>query len=413
MAVPEPWRLTVRLGTIPSLAIALSLFGGLPGGLDRQGYFVGRDFVIFWTAGRLAATGLLDQIYDLGAFQAAMRALFTPVQPFMNFSYPPTGLLVLAPLARLPYGASYLLWQGAGIACFLATLLGGKAGPRRAGLVPWLLLSPIVVLEVAIGQAGFFFAALVVGAMRRLDRQPLLAGAMIGLISVKPQLGLLFPLVLIARQRWDAFAAAAVTTLGLIGLSLLAFGPEPWRAYLAVTLPFQGEVITGMDGFYTTLMTTPYAGLWWVGVPVPAALAVQGAVSLIVAGGVAWLVRRDPARPDGPEGAAGLHAALVAAGCILVTPYCLSYDLAIPITAALAWRLRCPAPPPRAVDLALLALFLVPLLGMIVVATRLPLLPLAAAAAFAALAAEAYRAAPPASRPPRSGRPLAGRLPVG
>ena len=85
------------------------------------------------------------------------------------------------------------------------------------------------------GHNGFLTAALIGAALVSLDRRPLLAGVLIGLIAYKPQLGILFPLVLAATGRWRSFAAAAATIAALALITTLAFGVSVWDAFLAST----------------------------------------------------------------------------------------------------------------------------------------------------------------------------------
>ena len=87
------------------------------------------------------------------------------------------------------------------------------------------------------GHNGFLTAALLGAALIQLDRRPLLAGLLIGLLAYKPQFGLLIPLVLAASGRWRAFFAAAATVIVLALLVTLAFGVDVWTAFL----PLHGE----------------------------------------------------------------------------------------------------------------------------------------------------------------------------
>lgn len=52
------------------------------------------------------------------------------------------------------------------------------------------------------GQNSFLTAALLGGSLLLLDKRPIVAGVLIGLLSYKPQFGLLIPLVLVATGRW-------------------------------------------------------------------------------------------------------------------------------------------------------------------------------------------------------------------
>ncbi len=115
-----------------------------------------------------------------------------------------------------------------------------------------------------------------------------------------------------------------------MALSVLTFGAEPWRVYVAETMPFQWHFIEVMDGFYRFQMVAPYTAFWFFGFPVKAALALQVAVSLIVAVATCAVVRSNADYP--------LKAAVVAFGSVLMVPYVLAYDLAIPL-AALVWYL--------------------------------------------------------------------------
>src|SRR5262249_32601217 len=78
------------------------------------------------------------------------------------------------------------------------------------------------------GQNGFLTTALIGGALGLLERHPVLAGGCLGLLTYKPQFGVLFPLVLVATGRWRAFFAAAAVALVLAALSWAAFGSGPW-----------------------------------------------------------------------------------------------------------------------------------------------------------------------------------------
>ncbi len=51
------------------------------------------------------------------------------------------------------------------------------------------------------------------GALLQLDKRPVLAGILFGLLAYKPQFGLLIPFVLAASGRWRTFAAAAQRSL--------------------------------------------------------------------------------------------------------------------------------------------------------------------------------------------------------
>lgn len=345
-------------------------------------FYLGTDFVNSWAGGRLALENRADVVYDLARYQAQLRDWFSPELRSMNFSYPPHALLLLLPAGALPYLAALALWSVAGVLAFGAVALGGAPERGDAPVLWALILAPIVWVNVVLGQFGLLLAALFVGALRALPTRPVLAGVLIGALTVKPQLGLLLPPMLLLLGAWRAFGAAVVTTLALLALSMAVFGVEPWRVYVADTMPFQWHFVTVMDGFYRFQMITPYTLFWFLGVPVGAALVLQGLVSLLVAAGACAAVRSAAGWP--------LKATVVAFGSVLLVPYVLTYDLAIPL-AALVWCLRSEALRVDAVGVALVgAVWALPFgLGVLAQTHGLPLLPLVVLACYVWLVKQA------------------------
>ena len=73
------------------------------------------------------------------------------------------------------------------------------------------LAAPMAFINALVGQNGFLTAALIGGALYLIPVRPVLAGICLGLLTYKPQYGLLFPIVLIAAGHWRVFISAAVT----------------------------------------------------------------------------------------------------------------------------------------------------------------------------------------------------------
>jgi hypothetical protein len=185
----------------------------------------------------------------------------------------------------------------------------------------WLLLAlafPAVFINLGHGHNGFLTAALFAGALLQLDKRPVVAGILFGLLAYKPQFGMLIPLVLAASGHWRAFAAAAVTVALLALAVTLAFGTDVWRAFLASTA-FTREVVLerGGTGWHKIQSVFSWVRMW--GGSVTLAYIVQGATSAAVAGALVRLWR-SPA-------AFALKAAALLIGTLLATPYSLDYDL--------------------------------------------------------------------------------------
>ena len=194
----------------------------------------------------------------------------------------------------------------------------------------WLLLAlayPAVFINLGHGHNGFLTAALLGGALVLLDRRPLVAGVLFGLVAYKPQFGLMIPLALAAGGYWRTFAAAAATVVVLALATTLAFGPSVWEAFFASTHFTRVVVLEAGDtGWYKIQSVFAWVRMW--GGSIPLAYAVQGAVMLAVGGALVWLWRSEAAFP--------LKAAALIIAVILGTPYSLDYDLMV-LAPALAF----------------------------------------------------------------------------
>jgi hypothetical protein len=291
--------------------------------VTRYGPVVGGDFVVFDTAASAAAIGEAAAIYEAGAFSQRLAEAF-PARGAVRLSwqYPPTMLLAVAPLALAPYLASYALFAAA-TAALLFAALHLLWGDRRA--LFFAAASPAAFQSLITGQTGFLTAALLATAGAFASRRPVLAGVAAGLLTIKPQLGLLVPLAFAAAGCWRACAVAAATAALLALASLAAFGAESWAAFFAAIGAHGERMGTSVFPFHKLL--TPFGGAMMLGAPKALALAVQVASTLAVALAVALIWRRLKARD--------LRAAILCAAAPLATPYAFYYEIAMLIPPAL------------------------------------------------------------------------------
>jgi hypothetical protein len=302
------------------------------GGVDRQGRPLGTDFSNVYAAGTLVNEGKAATAFDPALEYAREREIFGNDTLFYGWHYPPFFLFAASALALLPYGLALTVWQAMTLGLYLLMIRGIVApsprlpgegrGDVTAGSL-WLLLAlafPSVLINVGHGQNGFLTAALLGGALVVLDRRPLLAGILLGLLVYKPQYGLLLPVVLGVSGRWRCFAAAAATVIVLAIATTLIFGMPVWHAF-AVFSEFTRKVVLeqGDTGFFKIQSIFAWARMW--GAPIPLAYAVQGFATLGIAAALAWLWRSPAAYP--------LKAAALCIGTILATPYSFDYDMMV------------------------------------------------------------------------------------
>ena len=295
--------------------------------LDRERRPIANDFVNVVAAGRLALDGAPAAAYDWPSHrQAEVRVIGHDFADYYGWHYPPTFLFVAAALATLPFLAAAIVWLLTTLAAYVAAL-GGILG--RTGIFVALGF-PAALWNVTAGQNGFLTAALIGGTLAAMERRPALAGFCLGLLTYKPQFGLLFPLVLIADRRWRTFTVAAAVAAALAALSLIAFGGASWQAFTH-WLPITGQQILGAGRADFGRLQSVFGLIRGHGGGEPLAWTVQAAASLMLAIALAWLWRsRVPF---------DLKAAALAAGTLFATPYVYMYDLVV-LAVAVAFLLR-------------------------------------------------------------------------
>lgn len=310
-------------------AAFVALIATAAGYLDVLGRPLGTDFANTWSSGLQALAGDHLAVYDFAAQRDAQYAAFaTPQISTFDWHYPwlypPTYLLIATALAVLPYGWALFVWLALTLPMYLLairTIVDHKLARLLA------LAFPAVALNIGHGQNAFFSAGLMGAGLIWLDRRPVLSGVAFGLLSYKPQFGLLIPLVLIATGRWKVFASAAVTVALMIATSVLAFGVDMWPAFID-HISFTRGVVLESGAMAWEQKQSLFAALRAMGAGVTPAYALQAVMAICVAVSVVWVWRL---RIDFALKAAGLVA-----GTLLVTPYMVDYDFVI-LGLALAW----------------------------------------------------------------------------
>jgi alpha-1,2-mannosyltransferase len=321
-------RLVATAVLIACAAALLYLVGTANGLVDVQGRPLGTDFSSFYAAGTYALDGKPEAPFDLARQHAREQQLFGPNTPFYSWFYPPFFLFVAGALALMPYATALAVWQAVTLGLYLLTIRAilssspppdGKGG---AGSDPlWILLAftfPAVLVNLCHGQNGFLTAALLGGALIQLERRPIVAGVLFGLLAYKPQFGLMIPLALLAKGGRRTFTAAAATVALLCAATVAAFGPHVWAAFLDSTrftrliALEQGDV-----GWYKIQSVFAWARMW--GATIPIAYAVQGTMDLAVGAALIWLWRSPVPY--------ALKAAALCLAAMLATPFALDYDM--------------------------------------------------------------------------------------
>lgn len=286
----------VRLAAVFFLFAVAAIFGTSIFPYLRQGIVLpsgeslGRDFMNYWAAARLALHGHAASAYDLHYFSEYQRAIMAPDVSTRWYGYPPVTILVTLPLSMLSFVPAWALWLvvGAGL---VAWVMAEEIGWTWAMVAA--IASPAFLQNAIAGQNGAFTAALIGGGILLLQPRPRLAGILLGLLCCKPHLAILVPVALAAARQWQAFLAAAMTVLILCAASAMLFGWHAWAAFFA-GMSIHRDLLENRFGMWPR-MPSVYLMMRWLRVPNDVAYIGQG-ISAIAAAAALFFFGANPER---------------------------------------------------------------------------------------------------------------------
>ncbi len=285
------------------------------------------DFANYWIAGKLVLEGSVQDLFrQHEVYFAHMQKAFGADYPWHAWSYPPHYLLLVFWTGHFSYP-----WA---LVVFLLTSLAAMLFAMRPllGRIDWpaiAVMMPVIAHNIWVGQNGFLTASLIIGGLALRDSRPILAGILIGLLTVKPHFGILIPFLLLAERRWLVFVSACVSATGFAALSILLFGIGTWTGYVANVIPYQTGVMTGFDGDFLLLMPTLYGTARSWGLDASPALILHMFLALPVLALALWFFVRSQ------EGEIQARTIVLLLATMLILPYSFTYDFAL-VSAALA-----------------------------------------------------------------------------
>jgi arabinofuranan 3-O-arabinosyltransferase len=319
---------------------------------DPDGLGIPTDFVNVWAAGRLVLEGHPALAWDWDVQRKIELALLRQDFPgYFAWHYPPPFLFVASLLAQFPYTVAFIGWVSASFVPYLVMMRAIVGRPFG-----WLLAIafPMVFNNTLVGQNGFLTASLIGGTLYLMPARPILAGICLGLLTYKPQYGLLFPIVLIAASQWTVFFTAGVVAVVMAFASWLAFGTASWQAFFHWMPMFSQAFLTEGKATWWKLQSL-FSMVRYLGGGESLAWGFQWILtaSVVVVLVLMWRSRVPYT----------LKAAALAVGTLLTTPYLFTYDmmvLAIPVAFLIRIGLKSGFRPYELPALACaLALFLV------------------------------------------------------
>ena len=192
------------------------------------------DYLVFWYAGLETAAGRALELYNPLKFSANLVENFGKQFNIATWLYPPHVLAIYAGLSKLTFALGWLVFGVISLAAYLFSV--AKIFPDKPRIALLCAISPATFICIMQGQTGILVSALLFAGLFAMPTRPILAGILIGLLTIKPQMGILIPFILIFERRFLTFAVASLTTLVLIAASMAWLGLDVWQQYLTSTM---------------------------------------------------------------------------------------------------------------------------------------------------------------------------------
>jgi hypothetical protein len=283
------------------------------------------DLTLVYIGARIGLEHGWTHIYALD-LQHQLFAQLRPSAAFNDgerFLSPPPAAWLLVPLTALGAAGAVYVWLAASLMALVATWWIAAPGGSRIRVL-WLIFALAwypVQYSISLAQPDVIVLLAAIACWKLAEKnRPYLAGVVLGVSVLKPQLVLALPLVLLVAGRWRIAAAWAVTMSVLAVVSLVVIGQQGLSDYRSLlteaqhvtnnryftpafifgagTVSYVAQavvVIIGMAGAYVNrgsglarlfalgLVTTSLSATYW---------HLQDFSILL---GAAWLFWRDPA----------------------------------------------------------------------------------------------------------------------
>jgi hypothetical protein len=313
--------------------------------VDRSGTPLGGDFLMFYTAGRIAQEDPLA-LYDESRQQAEFHRVIPGLEPGtcrLPYRYPPFVAVLMAPLSHLPFPIAFAGFTilSISLACLIVKMMDRMEShwfKESSGCFGWWLMGwPIALETIFGGQQSFVGLAIAVAVILLVQqRNYFWSGAILGLACYKPNLLLFFGIALVLRHP-RVILGLTCTAIAMLSFQLITVGPACVENY--VTLARQ--LATESWGLETPSNKVhglaPWLALLWPGYERKILLAV-GLLGCVV---WAWCDRRistdDIAERMGDDCVFGIHrtegfASALSISCLVIwnavcNPYLPVYDL--------------------------------------------------------------------------------------
>lgn len=284
------------------------------------------DFHVYWTAAKYAFNGEPLEVFNIERFSIDVNGHLGTWFPWL---YAPGYLLILTPFGTLSFPVALLCFN---ILSIMAMVFAIK--PFVASVKPaWFgfALAPGFLPCLMVGQNSvLWFAGLLAALWALRSGYWALAGVILGVLTLKPQLGLVIPFALLAIRAWRTIAFGAASTIITAVIPTLLYGGTYWiqlKGVISKQAIWVTQNIYELDG-----IVSPLSFLVGINTPIDWAQNIQWVFSAALAYCTYWVWRKSHIGYD-------VKLAFLFCAIPLASPYLWYYDtVSLPICALFLFR---------------------------------------------------------------------------
>ena len=273
------------------------------------------DYIAFWPAGRLVLEGNYNLVYDIESIIDVQRTVVPGLQALIMHVHPPFFLFFTTPLAYFDFYTSCLIWLAI-TSCFYGYACW-RIFPNRYAVLLSIFFPPFII-SFSMVQTGaicmFFFA----GGFLLFRGAPWKAGLCLSLLLIKPHLGILIPVALLASRQWKIIGATILWTGFLFVVTLLFFDLQLWFDWYKI-IRYIGELYLSSTEYNILHYQSFFGFLQFLECPIPVAWGVQFVIGLINLAIIVFVWSRDGFCYETRIG-------VLVAATFMVSPYIMMYD---------------------------------------------------------------------------------------
>jgi hypothetical protein len=212
------------------------------------------DFLQEWVGARMILSGEAGQLYSqrfvLNQHDPNYVGFTWNPEEYFPAVYPPAHYMLFSPFGLISYQWAGLVWLFCQLLFVYVTWIAARSLMERVctshddssqnsshGRALWLalILFPALLFSITVGQKSTLWMMTIAVAMSlTASGKDFRSGVVFGLLSIKPTLFFLVPLVMFKHRRWQFLGGCALSASTIWGLTLVLMPWSVWSGFVDV-----------------------------------------------------------------------------------------------------------------------------------------------------------------------------------